>query len=88
MPLKKSPVASAQMVRANYYGVEVDVCPVSGGVWLDKGELKTIVETAKNDNFIEEFNRFHSRPQPVIDHRDHLNGYNIYVQENSINLAA
>jgi uncharacterized protein len=36
MPLLTSPIdGSARQIRR--YGIELDVCPTSGGVWLDKG---------------------------------------------------
>jgi len=25
------------------YGVKMDICPTSGGIWLDKGELEKII---------------------------------------------
>lgn len=28
-----------------YEGVEIDICSICGGVWLDTGELTTIIET-------------------------------------------
>jgi Zn-finger nucleic acid-binding protein len=87
MPLRKSPIASAQMVSTLYYGVEIDVCPVTGGIWLDKGELMKIVNNSKNDNYMEEFNRFHSRPQPVIEHCDQPHGYNVYIQDKRVDLV-
>jgi Zn-finger nucleic acid-binding protein len=31
--------------------VEIDVCPSCKGVWLDKGELGTIVESAGQGSF-------------------------------------
>jgi Zn-finger nucleic acid-binding protein len=29
------------------YGIEIDVCPTSGGVWLDKGELEKLMSIVK-----------------------------------------
>ena len=31
------------------HGVEIDVCPSSGGVWLDRGELEKLIEIIRED---------------------------------------
>lgn len=31
------------------YGIEIDVCPTSGGIWLDRGELEKLVEIIRED---------------------------------------
>lgn len=31
-----------------YGGIEIEYCPVSGGVWLDKGELEKLVEVVED----------------------------------------
>jgi Zn-finger nucleic acid-binding protein len=31
------------MKQINRYGIEIDVCPTTGGVWLDKGELEKLM---------------------------------------------
>jgi len=37
MPLLTSPIDGVAMRQIRRYGIELDVCPTSGGVWLDKG---------------------------------------------------
>ena len=37
MPLLTSPIDGVAMRQIRPYGIELDVCPTSGGVWLDKG---------------------------------------------------
>ncbi len=37
MPLLTSPLDGVAMRQIRRYGIEMDVCPTSGGVWLDKG---------------------------------------------------
>lgn len=32
------------MDRATHEGVEVEICPACGGLWLDPGELKTLLD--------------------------------------------
>ena len=37
MPLLTSPLDGVAMRQIRRYGIEMDVCPTSGDVWLDKG---------------------------------------------------
>ena len=39
------PVCGDRLRAVEKYGVEVDICPGCKGVWLDRGELDTILET-------------------------------------------
>ncbi|MBV7378134.1 zf-TFIIB domain-containing protein [Maritimibacter dapengensis] len=41
------PNCAREMEHLSQHGVSVDRCYVCGGVWLDKGELETIVETVR-----------------------------------------
>lgn len=43
MPLLTSPIDGSPMRQIRRYGIEIDVCPTSGGIWLDKGELEKIL---------------------------------------------
>lgn len=46
MPLLVSPIdQKTPMQQLNYHGIEIDRCPVSGGVWLDAGELEKLLNT-------------------------------------------
>lgn len=47
MPLLTSPVDGSPMRQINRFGIELDVCPTSGGVWLDKGELEKLIHFIK-----------------------------------------
>ncbi|MEL6979099.1 MAG: zf-TFIIB domain-containing protein [Pseudomonadota bacterium] len=47
MPLLTSPIDGSPMTQINRFGIELDVCPTSGGVWLDKGELEKLVQFIK-----------------------------------------
>lgn len=31
------------MRQVRRYGIELDICPTSGGVWMDKGELERLI---------------------------------------------
>ena len=46
MPLHTSPIDGAPMRTVRRYGIEIDVCPTTGGVWLDRGELDKIIDRA------------------------------------------
>ena len=49
--------------------VEIDVCPSCKGVWLDMGELGTIVETASQGSFFHKCLRIirkDTRPSPRL----------------------
>lgn len=49
MPLLVSPIDGSPMRQINRYGIEIDVCPTSGGVWLDRGELEKIMAILKEE---------------------------------------
>jgi Zn-finger nucleic acid-binding protein len=35
------------MKQINRFGIELDVCPTSGGIWLDRGELEKLMAMLK-----------------------------------------
>lgn len=49
MPLMTSPIDGSAMRQIRRYGVELDVCPTSGGVWLDKGELEKLIALVSDE---------------------------------------
>jgi uncharacterized protein len=49
MPLLTSPIDGSTMRQIHRYGIEFDVCPTSGGVWLDKGELEKLIALVKDE---------------------------------------
>lgn len=48
MPLLTSPIDGSPMQQIQRFGIEIDVCPTSGGIWLDKGELEKLMAFIKN----------------------------------------
>lgn len=60
MPLLTSPIDGSPMKQIKRYGIELDVCPATGGVWLDKGELEKIIAMVQDavDDSEEDFTRF------------------------------
>lgn len=49
MPLQISPIDGAPMRSIRRYGIEIDVCPSTGGIWLDRGELEKLIEIIRDD---------------------------------------
>ena len=45
----QSPIDGAPMRKVRRYGVEIDVCSRTGGVWLDKGELEKIIDMIRDE---------------------------------------
>ncbi len=50
MPLLVSPIDGSPMKQINRYGIEIDVCPTTGGIWLDKGELEKLMALLKEES--------------------------------------
>lgn len=48
------------MKQINRYGIEIDMCPTTGGVWLDKGELEKLLSVVNEavDDSEDDFQRF------------------------------
>lgn len=49
MPLISSPIDGQPMRQIVRYGIEFDVCPTTGGVWLDKGELEKLIALVQDE---------------------------------------
>lgn len=69
MPLLMSPIDGSPMTQINRFGIELDVCPTSGGVWLDKGELEKLINFIK-ENAAEDANHFARAKQGKADYDD------------------
>jgi Zn-finger nucleic acid-binding protein len=54
MPLTLSPIDGAPMRQIHRYGIEFDVCPTTGGVWLDKGELDKLIALVREETLNEQ----------------------------------
>jgi Zn-finger nucleic acid-binding protein len=66
------------MRQIHRYGIEIDVCPTSGGIWLDKGELEKILallqEEADNrppPDRVQEERRYHQEDRYKRDDDDY-----------------
>lgn len=49
MPLISSPIDGQPMRQITRYGIEFDVCPSTGGIWLDKGELEKLIALVREE---------------------------------------
>jgi len=61
MPLLTSPIDGSPMRQIHRYGIEIDVCPVSGGIWLDKGELEKLMHLLKEEAVADQANEASGR---------------------------
>lgn len=73
MPLLQSPIDGSPMKQINRYGIEIDVCPTSGGIWLDKGELEKLMHFMRED----------TANQQYIPQQKQANHYNDYPDQRS-----
>ncbi len=49
MSTRPSPIDGVPMRKVRRYGVEMDICTRTGGVWLDPGELERIIAYVQGD---------------------------------------
>lgn len=49
MPLLISPIDGSPMEQIHRFGIEIDRCKTSGGIWLDKGELEKLMALLKEE---------------------------------------
>jgi uncharacterized protein len=45
------PACHSELRMAERQGIEIDYCPQCRGIWLDRGELDTVIERATVDRF-------------------------------------
>ena len=43
------PLLSSPMREIERYGVKIDICTSSGGIWLDRGELERIIMAIREE---------------------------------------
>ena len=82
MPLLTSPVDGSPMKQINRYGIEIDVCPTSGGIWLDKGELEKIMHMLQQEAVSEQNN--YAMPKQMHDHKSHQAAHKRHKKESTI----
>lgn len=44
-----SPITGKPMIQKSIFGVVVDKCTESGGIWLDAGELEQIIDMSRQN---------------------------------------
>lgn len=69
MALLISPIDGSPMKQISRFGIELDVCSTSGGIWLDKGELEKLIHFIK-ENADEDARQFASAKQGRVDYDD------------------
>ncbi len=74
MPLLVSPIdGKTPMQQIVRNGIEIDRCPVSGGVWLDKGELEKLLaamqDAVQEDR--QEYAQFRQSPSQPLHQPQH-----------------
>lgn len=53
MPLMTSPIDGSPMREVERFGVKIDICQTSGGIWLDRGELEKIIMTIREEALVD-----------------------------------
>lgn len=53
MPLLTSPIDGSPMKEIERYGIKLDLCPASGGVWFDKGEVEKLIHYVREESLKE-----------------------------------
>ncbi|MBF0436322.1 MAG: zf-TFIIB domain-containing protein [Magnetococcales bacterium] len=49
MPLMTCPICSVGMLQVQRSGIEIDTCPKCRGIWLDRGELETLLQPVREE---------------------------------------
>lgn len=82
MPLLTSPIDGSPMTQINRYGIEIDVCPSSGGVWLDKGELEKIMHILQQEAAVQQSN--YKAHKQGHDYKNHKSSHKHHKKEGAI----
>jgi Zn-finger nucleic acid-binding protein len=64
MPLLLCPNDNSSMQTVDRAGVQFDMCPTCRGVWLDRGELEKLMDSAVQDSAPPPVQSAQPRPQP------------------------
>lgn len=67
MPLLVSPIDGRPMTQVNRYGIEIDVCPTTGGIWLDKGELEKLVSLIEAEMHVQDTRHYPKKVKNLKD---------------------
>ncbi len=69
MPLLTSPIDGSPMRQISRYGIEIDVCPTTGGIWLDKGELEKLMSLLREEALNDQSQEMPLRPEHTVQQR-------------------
>lgn len=75
MPLMSSPIDGSPMREIERYGVHMDICPTSGGIWLDRGELEKIIMMIRQEALAEAGAAAHQPPPAPTQTRAQAQAY-------------
>ena len=64
MPLLVSPIDGSPMKQIHRSGIEIDVCPTTGGIWLDRGELEKLIALLREDSSNDHRDAYRSPARP------------------------
>lgn len=59
MPLLTSPIDGSPMKEIERYGIKLDMCATSGGIWFDKGEVEKLIHFVREEAIKEQSNNYH-----------------------------
>ena len=69
MPLLTSPIDGSPMKEIERYGIKLDMCPTSGGIWFDKGEVEKLIYFVREETLKEQGGESaHAASAPSRDH--------------------
>ena len=73
MPLMTSPIDGSPMKEIERYGIKLDMCQTSGGIWFDKGEIEKFIYFVREETIKEHNNSGVSSysNEPGYGHKDH-----------------
>ena len=77
MPLLTSPIDGSPMKQIERYGIKLDLCPTSGGIWFDKGEVEKLIHFVREETVKEmnESSNYRSEQPQHYQRSDHQAQY-------------
>lgn len=64
MPLLTSPIDGSPMEQIHRFGIEIDRCKTSGGIWLDRGELEKLMVLLKEEAINDQPSHYRKSQEP------------------------
>lgn len=70
-PRKASPIDGALMHPFQIYGIDIQICPATGGVWLQQGQLERLIGRVRQESLADAMDRLDPRRSGRIADYDH-----------------